>query len=78
MEQKCTNEMSKGEKKMMNTEILATLGLFFIAALGYAFITGIAGILLSIGDENDSSMLCSAYFIGCLMYAITVVLMWQG
>lgn len=63
---------------MINSEVLATLGLFFIAALGYAFITGIAGLILSIGDENDSSMLCSAWFIGCLMYAITVVNMWQG
>ncbi len=63
---------------MINSEVLANLGLFFIAALGYVFITGIVGILLSIGDENDSSKLCSAWFIGCLMYAITVVLMWQG
>lgn len=62
---------------MTNSKFLATLGLFFIAALGYAFITGIAGLLLSI-DENDSSKLCSAWFMGCLMYAITVVLMWQG
>lgn len=63
---------------MINSETLATLGLFFIAALGYAFITGIAGLTWSAGDENDSSKLCSAWFAGCLMYAITVVLMWQG
>ena len=61
---------------MINSEVLATLGLFFIAALGYAFITGVAGLILSIGDED--SMTCAAWFIGCLIYAITVVNMWQG
>ena len=61
---------------MINSEVLATLGLFFIAALGYAFITGIAGLILSIGDKD--SMAITAWFIGCLMYAITVVSMWQG
>lgn len=66
----------KGEPIIINSEVLATLGLFFIAALGYAFITGVAGLVLSIGDEN--SMAPAAWLIGCLMYAITVVLMWQG
>lgn len=61
---------------MINSGVLATCGLFFIAALGYAFITGMFGLILGAGD--DSSMLCSAWFVGCLMYAITVVLMWQG
>ena len=61
---------------MINSGILANCGLFFIAALGYAFITGIAGLILSIGDED--SMAPSAWFVGCLMYAITVVNMWQG
>ena len=61
---------------MINSEFLANCGLFFIAALGYAFITGIAGLILGVG--NDGSTLCSAWFIGCLMYATTVVLMWQG
>lgn len=63
---------------MVNSEVLANCGLFFIAALGYAFITGVAGLSWSAGDEDDSSMLCSAWFAGCFMYAITVVLMWQG
>lgn len=61
---------------MINSEVLAEFGLFFIAALGYAFITGIAGLILSIGDED--SMASSAWLIGCLMYAITVVSMWKG
>ena len=65
---------------MINSEVLAELGLFFIAALGYTIITGIVSLILSIGigNEDDSFMLCSAWFIGILMYAITVVLMWQG
>ena len=61
---------------MINSEVLAKFGLFFIAALGYAFITGVAGLIW--GEGDDSSTLCSAWFIGCFMYAITVVLMWQG
>lgn len=61
---------------MTNSEVLAKFGLFFIAALGYAFITGILGLIF--GEGDDGSRLCSAWFIGCLMYAITVVLMWQG
>ena len=60
---------------MINSEVLADCGLFFIAALGFAFITGIAGLILSIGDED--SMAPTAWLIGCLIYAITVVLMWQ-
>lgn len=58
---------------MINSKFLADCGLFFIAALGYAFITGVAGLILRTGDD-----LCSAWLVGCLMYAITVVLMWQG
>ena len=61
---------------MTNSEVLADCGLFFIAALGFAFITGIAGLFLSIGDED--SMAPAAWIIGCLVYATTVVLMWQG
>ena len=61
---------------MINSEVLAELGLFFIAAVGYVFITGGADLALSIGDED--SMLCTAWFIGGLMYALTVVYMWQG
>ena len=61
---------------MTNSGILANCGLFFIAALGYAIITGIAGLILSVGDED--SIAPSAWIIGCLMYATTVVLMWQG
>lgn len=61
---------------MTNSEVLANCGLFFIAALGFAIITGVAGLALSIEDEG--SMAPSAWFAGCLMYAITVVLMWQG
>jgi len=57
--------------KIINSEVLAKFGLFFIAALGYVFITGVAGLVLSIGDEGPS-----AWLVGCLMYAITVVLMW--
>lgn len=34
---------------MINSEVLAELGLFFIAALAYAFVTGVAGLVLSIG-----------------------------
>lgn len=60
---------------MINSEILANCGLFFIAALGFAFITGIVGLILSFGDESS---IVSAWLVGCLMYAITVVLMWQG
>lgn len=59
---------------MINSKILADCGLFFIAALGYVFITGIAG-LTWVGEDEDSK-LCSAWFVGCFMYAITVVLMW--
>lgn len=59
---------------MTNSEVLANCGLFFIAALGYAFITGILGLILSVGDED--SIAPSAWLIGCFMYAITVVLMW--
>ena len=59
---------------MTNSEVLAILGLFFIAALGYAFITGILGLIFGAG--NDGATLCSAWLIGCFMYAITVVLMW--
>lgn len=55
-------------------EVLAILGLFFIAALGYAFITSILGLIF--GEGDNGSMLCSAWLIGCFMYAITVVLMW--
>ena len=61
---------------MINSEFLANCGLFFIAALGYAFITGIVGYILAFEDEE--SIAPSAWFVGCLMYAITVVLMWQG
>lgn len=61
---------------MTDSEVLANCGLFFIAALGYALITGVAGLSLSIGDENSMAPL--AWLAGCLMYAITVVLMWQG
>jgi len=60
---------------MINSEVLANCGLFFIAALGYVFITGIIGLMFK--EEDDSSTLCSAWIVGCLMYAITVVLMWQ-
>jgi hypothetical protein len=62
---------------MTNSEVLANCGLFFIAALGYAIITGIVGLFLSVGDE-DSMAAPSAWLVGCLMYAITVVHMWQG
>ena len=61
---------------MTNSEVLANCGLFFIAALVYVIITGVASLALSIGDEN--SMAPCAWLVGCLMYAITVVLMWQG
>lgn len=61
---------------MINSKVLADCGLFFIAALGFAFSTGIAGLILSVGDED--SIAPSAWIIGCLMYATTVVLMWQG
>lgn len=61
---------------MTNSEVLANCGLFFIAALGYVFITGILGLIF--GEGDDSSMLCSAWLIGCFIYAITVVPMWQG
>ena len=61
---------------MTNSETLAEVGLFFIAALGFAIITGVAGLVLSVGDED--SIAPSAWIIGCLMYATTVVLMWQG
>ena len=61
---------------MINSEVLADCGLFFIAALGFVIITGVAGLALSIGDED--SMAPSAWLVGCLMYAITVVSMWQG
>lgn len=60
---------------MINSEILANCGLFFISALGFAFITGIFGLFLSIGNEDS---ITPAWFVGCFMYAITVVLMWQG
>lgn len=60
---------------MIDSEVLANCGLFFIAALGYVFITGIIGLMLK--EEDDSSILCSAWLVGCLMYAITVVYMWQ-
>ena len=60
---------------MINSEILADCGLFFISALGFAFMTGITGLILSVGDED--SIAPSAWFVGCLMYAITVVFMWQ-
>lgn len=59
---------------MINSEVLANCGLFFIAALGYVFITGMIGLMLR--EEEDSSILCSAWLVGCLMYAITVVVMW--
>ena len=61
---------------MINSEVLADCGLFFIAALGFAFSTGITGLILSVGDED--SIAPSAWIIGCLMHATTVVLMWQG
>lgn len=61
---------------MINSEVLANCGLFFIAALGYVFITGILGLIFGEGDSG--SILCSAWLVGCLIYGITVVLMWQG
>lgn len=61
---------------MINSRTLADCGLFFIAALRFAIITGVAGLALSIGDED--SMAPSAWLVGCLMYAITIVFMWQG
>jgi hypothetical protein len=61
---------------MINSEVLADLGLFFLAALGYLFSTGVVSLVLSVGDED--SMATSAWIIGCFIYAITVVLMWQG
>ena len=61
---------------MINSEVLADCGLFFIAALGYIFITGIAA--LTWVEEDEDSKLCAAWFAGCLMYAITVAFMWQG
>ena len=60
---------------MANLEILANCGLFFIAALGYVFITGVAGLSWTAGDAD--SMAPPAWLAGCLMYAITVVLMWH-
>lgn len=53
---------------MINSKILADCGLFFIAALGYVFITGVAA--LTWVEEDEDSKLCSAWFAGCLMYAI--------
>lgn len=61
---------------MINSEVLADCGLFFIAALGFAIITGVAGLILSVGDED--SITPSAWIIGYLMYATTVAVMWQG
>lgn len=61
---------------MTDLEFLAKFGLFFIAALGYVFITGVAGLSWSAGDIDSSAP--PAWLTGCLMYAITVVLMWQG
>lgn len=61
---------------MTNPETLAEVGLFFIAALGFAIITGVAGLFLSLGDEDNIAPF--AWFAGCLMYTITVVLMWRG
>ena len=61
---------------MINSEVLAYCGLFFIAALGFAIITGVAGLALSIGEED--SIAPAAWLVGCLMYAITVVHMWKG
>ena len=61
---------------MINSEVLADCGLFFIAALVFVIITGVAGLALSIGEED--SIAPAAWLVGCLMYAITVVHMWQG
>ena len=61
---------------MTDLEILAKIGLFFIAILGYALITCVAGLNWTAGDTD--SFAPPAWFVGGLMYAITVVLMWQG
>ena len=52
------------------------VGIFFLSMFGYALITGLLGVLMTLGEEE--SLPGVAWIVGGLLYAITVMIMWQG
>jgi len=52
------------------------IGMFFISMLVYVVVTGSLGKLITV-DDKDSAPVAS-WIIGCLLYGITVFIMWRG
>ena len=60
----------------MSEAWLMNLGVFLTSILGYCLITFGLGAITSLGDEENIPI--TAWALGCLMYAITVLVMWNG
>lgn len=52
------------------------LGVFITSILGYCSITLGLGVIMSLSDEENVPI--TAWALGGLMYAITVLVMWNG
>ena len=52
------------------------VGMFFVSMLVYVVVTGSLGKLITV-DNKDSAPAVS-WVIGCLLYGLTVFVMWQG
>jgi len=60
----------------MTFSIPMDIGMFFISMLVYVVVTGGLGKLMTVDDEDFAPAV--AWIIGCLLYGLTVFIMWQG
>ena len=51
------------------------VGMFFISMLVYVVVTGSLGKLITVDDKDFTPAV--AWIIGCLLYGVTVFIMWQ-
>lgn len=60
----------------MGEQELINIGKLVVAFVSYLIVTVLLGTLLSWDSSDDASLWPAAWFIGALMYAITVGIMW--
>lgn len=62
----------------MDEKILAQVGLFAIAVIGYVLGTGAIGVVFGIdSDGNDRLFPYVAWITGAIAYGVTMVIMWK-
>jgi hypothetical protein len=60
----------------MTFSIPMDIGMFFISMLVYVVVTGGLRKLMTVDDEDFAPAV--SWIIGCLLYGLTVFVMWQG